>query len=126
GARTLAAHWQAATMPQTTVALNVFQTRDVLLCLAAQRPFDRVFTIQDGGQASDIFIAQLLGAALWIDAGLLTQTQSSRRTNAIDIAQRNVRRFVVGQVNTQDTRHGASPRSALALFVTGIAANDQQ
>src|SRR6516164_3682144 len=126
GPRPLPPHRQTAAVPEAAVALNVFQTSDVLLDLAAQRPLDRVLAVQNGRQPGDVFVGQVLGAALRVDAGLLAQAQGQRRPDAVDVPQRNVRRLVVGQVNTQDTRHGRSPRSALTLFVAWIGANHQQ
>src|SRR6185437_7699590 len=126
GARPLTPHRQTATMPEAAVALNVFQPRDILLNLAAQRPLDRIFTVENRRQTSDVFITQILGTAQRINTRLLAQTQRQRRSNAVDVTQRYVRRFVVGQVNTQDTRHGESPRLALALFVSWIAANHEK
>src|SRR5258708_39096515 len=41
GPRPLAVDRQAAAVPQPAVALNLLQARDVLVHLAAQRPFDR-------------------------------------------------------------------------------------
>src|SRR5262249_54969505 len=99
---------------QATVRADVLQAGDVLLHQAAQRALDRVLAIQDAGDAGDLLVAQLLGAALRVDAGLLAQAQSQAGADPVDVAQRDVRRFVGGEVNTQDTRHGPSPSPGAA------------
>src|SRR5215472_11160156 len=54
GARPLATHRQTAAVPETAVALDVLQPRDVLLHLTAQRTLDGVFAIENGRQAGDL------------------------------------------------------------------------
>src|SRR5947209_9445908 len=95
GAGALAADGQTAAVPQTAVALNVFQALNVLLNLPTQRPLDNVFAVEEGGQAGDVLVGQVAGAALRIDVGLFAQLQGRRRADAVNVAQRNVRRFDV-------------------------------
>src|SRR5262245_11344120 len=110
GAGPLAAHRQAAAVTDAAVAADIAQPGDVLLNLPAQRALDRVgvVAVEDVRDAGDLLVAQLLGAALRIDPCLLAQFQGQRRSDAVDVTQRNVRRLVVGDVNTQDTRHGVT------------------
>src|SRR5262245_1723931 len=98
GARALAADRQTAAVAQTAVTANVAQPGDVLLNLSAQRTFDRVFAVEQSGDAREFLVAQLLGAALGIDAGLFAQAQGQGRPDAVKVTQRNVRRLVVGDV----------------------------
>src|SRR5215470_1869757 len=73
GARALAAHRQAAPVPQAAVALDVLQTRDVLLHLPAQRALDGVLAVEQRRQPADVVVGQLLGAPLRIDPRLLAK-----------------------------------------------------
>src|SRR6516165_198444 len=73
GSGSLPADGQAAPMPQPSITTNVSQTRDVLLHLPAQRPFDRVFAIEDTSQPADVVVREFLGAPLRIHVGLLAQ-----------------------------------------------------
>src|SRR5262249_41355545 len=99
----------------------------VLLHFPLQRTLDGVFAVEDGGNAGDLLVVQLPGLAQRIDAGLGAQLQRRRRADADDVAQGNVGRFVVGEIDTQNTRHGGvCSLSALALLVARVAADDQQ
>src|SRR5206468_6342430 len=60
-------------------------------------------------QAADIVVGHFTRFALRVDPRLIAETQSQRRPDAVQIAQRNVRRFVRRNVNTEDTRHRAAP-----------------
>src|SRR5262249_17045451 len=73
GPRPRAAHGQAAAVPQPAVALDGAQPGDVLLHLPAQRALHRVLAVQDRGQAADLVVAQVAGAPLRIDLGLVAQ-----------------------------------------------------
>ena len=83
--------------------------RRAMFCWIWRRsgPSTDVFAVENGGDAGDLVVVQLLGLALRIDAGLLAQLQGRGRPDAVDVAQRNMRRLIVGQVNTKDTGHGA-------------------
>src|SRR5438876_9848065 len=92
-------------MAKATVTADVSQTGNILLCLPTQRPLDGVFAIEDARQPANVVVRKLLGTALGIDVSLFTQAQGQRRTDAVNVAQRNVRRFIIGNVDTQNTRH---------------------
>ena len=74
---------------------------DVLLDLAAERPFDGVVAIKQPGDAGDLVVGEFLGPAERIDAGLLAQAQRQRRPDAVDVAQRDVGRLVVGKLDAE-------------------------
>src|SRR5439155_1584167 len=88
--------------------------------------FHRVFTVEDRRQAADVVVGKFLGPALGIHLGLFANAQSQRRSDAVDVPQRNVRRLVGGKVNTQNTRHFYLLTSSLALLVAGIGADYEQ
>src|SRR5262245_8406258 len=112
GAGALAADRQTAAVAQAAVALDVPQPGDVLGHLPPQRAFHQVVAaVEQVDDAADLLVAQLLGLALRIDPGLLAQLQGQRRADAVEVAQGDVRRLVIGDVHTQDTRHGKTPRS---------------
>jgi hypothetical protein len=123
----LTADGQAAAMSRTAIAVDVFQPLDILLNLATQRSFNGVVTVEDRGQSGQVVVAQFLCLALGIDAGLIAQMQSRGRTDAVDVAQRNMCGLIVRDVHTQDTRHVENLLGlALALFVARILTNDDQ
>ena len=64
-------------MTDAAIAADVSQPGDVLLNLAAQRAFDRVFAVEDVGEAGDVFVAQFLGLAQRIDVGLARTARSA-------------------------------------------------
>jgi hypothetical protein len=90
-------------------AADVAQAGDVLLLLAAERALDGVLAVEDAGDAGRLLLAQLARLALRVYLGLRAQLQRRRRADAPDVAQGDVRRLVVGQVDTEDTRHGLAP-----------------
>ena len=92
-------------MAEAAVTTDVPQAADVLLHLPAQGAFDGVLPVEDTGQPADVVVGEFLGAALRVDVSLFTQAQRQRRTDTVDIAQGNVRWFIVRDVDTQDTRH---------------------
>src|SRR5262249_37766772 len=95
--------------------------------LPAQGAFDRVLAVEDARDPGDLLVAQVLGPPLRIDLALRAHLHRRRRADAVDVADRDVRRLGVGQVHTQDTRHaGALLALALALLVARVAANDVQ
>lgn len=55
-------------------ALRIDRSLDGL-DLAAQRPFDRVFLVENVGQSANLVVGQLFGAALRIDLGHLAKTK---------------------------------------------------
>src|SRR5262249_23511849 len=75
GAGSLAAHRQAAPVPQAAVALDVLEAGDVLLHQAAQRALDGVLAVEDAGDAGDVLVREFAGAPQRVDAGLLAQAQ---------------------------------------------------
>ena len=81
------------------------QPRDVLLHLPAQLAFDRVVLVEQRGHAGDFVFAQLAGVRLRVDARLVAQLAGRRRPDAVQVRQRDDRRPVVGNVDTQETRH---------------------
>src|SRR5205823_5929761 len=101
----LAADRQAAAVADAPVAADVAQPRDVLLDLPAQLALDRVLTVQDRRQPGQVVVGQLAGRPLRVDAGLAAQPQRGRRADPVQVTQRNVRRLVRRDVNTQDTGH---------------------
>src|SRR5262249_10828805 len=60
GAGPLAAHRQVAAVADAAVAADLGQPLDVLLVLAAERAFHRVFAVEDVGDAGDLVFVQLL------------------------------------------------------------------
>src|ERR1043165_4421214 len=110
GAGTLAPDGQVALVPGAAVTLDFLQACDVLLFLAAQLSFDHVLAVKYVGDPGDLFFGQLFRLALRVNLGLFAHFQRRRGANAPNIAERNMGRFLVGQVNAQNTRHGKIPQ----------------
>src|SRR5262249_55720444 len=89
-----------------------------------ERTFDRVFAVEDAGQAADVVFREIFGPPLRIDLRLAAQLQGRGRTDSVDVAKRNMGRFVVRKVHAENTRHLVS--LPLALFMPRIAANHVQ
>src|SRR3989442_9371965 len=90
GPRALAAHGQAAAMPLAAVGADLGQALDVHRDLTAQVTFDEdVFRarhpIDDLAQARDLFLAQVLGALVGIDARVLDDLLGGRVADAVDV-----------------------------------------
>src|ERR1700676_3439776 len=75
----LAAHRQTLAVPQAAVAADGLEAVDVLVDLAAQRPFHRIFTVENGGDARQLVVAQFLGPPLRIYVRLLAHPQRQGR-----------------------------------------------
>src|SRR5262249_6908062 len=78
----LPAHERVAAVADAAVAADLHQPLDVLLDLAAERALHRVLAVEDGGDAGDLVVGQLLGPAERIDARLLAHLQRPRRPDA--------------------------------------------
>src|SRR6266705_3268706 len=90
GPRALAAHRQAAAMPLAAIGADLGQALDVHRDLPAQVTFDEdVFRarhpIDDLAQARDLFLAQVLGALVGIDACVLDDLLGGRVADAVDV-----------------------------------------
>src|SRR5262249_14016963 len=105
GASALTAHGQAAAMAQPAITADVTQAGNVLLHLAAERTFHRLFTVENAGQAADVVFRQVFGPPLRIDFRFAAQLQRRGRTDSVDVAKRNMGRFVVRKVHAENTRH---------------------
>jgi len=55
----LTAHRQIAPMAEAAITANLFQAGNILLFLAAQLTFNRVFTVEDVGDPRDLFFAPI-------------------------------------------------------------------
>ena len=96
---------QAAAMTHAAVAGDVLQARNVLSHLPAKLAFDDVVLVQQRGEAGHFVLAQLAGVGLRVDARLVAQLAGRLRADAVQVRQRDDRRAIVRNVNTQQTRH---------------------
>ncbi len=113
-------------MSQPTIRPDVFESGDVLLYLPAQRSFNGVILVENRREAADFVVREVLGAPIRIDLGLLTEPKCGGRTDAVNITEGDVSRFVVGDVNAQDTGHVRCPRLPLSLLVPRVRADDEE
>ena len=88
--------------------------RDVLATLPTQLTFDHVVLVEQGRQPRQLVLVQFASPGLRIDARLVAQLARDLRTHAVQVRQRDDRRPIVRNVNTQQTRHSSiAPRTSL-------------
>jgi hypothetical protein len=112
-------------MSDTAITINVAKPRDVLLHGPAKLPLDDELSIEKRSQPADVVVGHIARFALRINARLIAQPQGQSRPDAVQIAQRNVRRFVRRDIHAENTRHRAAPLT-LALLVARIRADHQK
>jgi hypothetical protein len=86
-------------MAEAAVTLDIPQAADILRDLTAERSFDGVVTLQESGQAGHFLLVQLAGALGGLDAGLVAKLAGDLIAHAVQIAQRNHDRLVVGNID---------------------------
>src|SRR5207248_2510142 len=102
GGGALAADRQAATMANAPVAVDRLEALEVGLQFAAQIAFDRELARGDRlDDLVELFVAQILGAHVRIDIGLLENADRSARANAVDVGKRRSNAFVAGNFNAE-------------------------
>src|SRR5947209_1253628 len=100
GPGALAADRQALAMAGAAVAADVAQPGDVLLLLPPQLTLDGILAVEDARDAGDVFLVEVARLALRVHLRLGADLQGGGRADAPDVAQGDVRRLVVGQIDT--------------------------
>ena len=115
---------QAPKMPNAAVAFDTLQAFQVHADFSAQITFDDVLAVLDGvNDLRELLLGQILGANAGIDIGLRQNIARIGRTDAIDIAQRDVDALVGRNFNADDTSHKLINGLALPLFMPRVGAN---
>src|SRR5208282_2528290 len=105
GTRSLAPNRQTLAVPKAPIAADIAEPRDVLLNLATELALDHVLVVQQRGQLGQVVLCQVAGSLVGIDPGPNAKLFGEEGTNAVNVAQRNYRALVVGNIDTQNTRH---------------------
>src|SRR5712692_3798345 len=105
GACPLSAHRQALAVPQSAVAPDLLEALDVQRDLAAQIALDREAAVDDLADLRDLRLGEVAHADRSVDARLLEHGGRCRRTDAEDVAQRNVDALLPRDINASDPCH---------------------
>src|SRR5262245_56706975 len=125
----LPAHGQPAAVPQTPIAVDLLEPVDVLHGHAPQGTLDHEVLLEIARDVGDLVVLEVLGAHAGVDRELLEDLAGDRRTNAVDVLQRDLDALFAGDVDAEETRHVSVTLDlvltllALALLVPGIAAD---
>ena len=74
-------------MTHSTVTINLFQSRDVLLNLTAKTPLDDIFVLERRGDSTELFLGQIPGLHGMTNPNLLEQATSQGAANAFNVGQ---------------------------------------
>ena len=101
----LTANRQTTSVPNPAITLNTLQAGDILLRLTAELPFDHEPGVQMGVQTLNIIVGQFTSATLRVEAEAPTDPDRRRLTHPVQLLQRDVRRLVIRNVDTEYARH---------------------
>src|ERR1051326_7836459 len=106
GVGALAAHRQAATMTQATVAAEVHQPLDVDTGLAAKIALDEVVAVDHFADLQDFLVAQLADATILRDLDLLDDLGRVLLADAMNVLERDQNALVGRDIHAGNTGHG--------------------
>jgi hypothetical protein len=118
-------------MSNTAIAADLHEPLNVQVDLAPKVTLDGVLTVDDLANTVDFFLAELPYPGIGIHIGAVQDTSTDRRTNPIDVGQRDENFLVSRDVYAGDASQALlllnrRPEAlALLLLVFGIAANDE-
>jgi hypothetical protein len=101
----LAANRQALLVPDPSVAFDFSETVNRLPDLSTQWTLDGVIPLQQTGQTAEFVLVQLSSLLCRVDFCLHASFSSDVRSYAIEILKRVYDLLVVGNINTEKTRH---------------------
>ena len=108
GAGSLTTHRQAAQVANATVALDGLKAFEVQTQLAAQVAFDGILAFLDRvHDLGELLLIEILRTNARIDAGLVEDDGRVGRTNAIDVAKRDVDALLARNFNADDACHSS-------------------
>src|SRR5262249_47682835 len=105
---------------EAAIGADLHQPFDVLGTIAPQISLD-LAVLDRLAQLHDLFLGEVLGRRVGVDAGLGEDLQGGRATDPEDVGEADFDPFVDRDVDPCDARH----RSALPLLVSGVLADDQ-
>jgi hypothetical protein len=101
----LAANRQALLVPDPSVTFDFSETVNRLPDLSTQWTLDGVIPLQETCQAAQLVLVQLTSLLCGVDFGLNASFPGDVRAYAIEILKGIHDLLVVGNVNTEKTRH---------------------
>src|SRR5579872_1000453 len=119
---TLAAHGQAAAVPETAVGAHLDVPLDIHRDFLAEIAFDRSLFFKDGADAVDFVFGQIANLFIEIDSGAVEQRLGSRAADTVDVGETDLSPLSGRQIDTSKTCHDSS--LPLPLFVLGVDADD--
>jgi hypothetical protein len=129
--RPLAANRQSLSVTDTSVTGDISQAGDILANLPAKLSAYHVTALDNLRDSAQLVFRQLARLGIHVNLRLFKNLHGSMSAYAVNIGQRNPYCFLIGYINTNNTRHTSSlltsfsrdAFSALSLLVAGIAAN---
>jgi hypothetical protein len=114
---------------QALPAADLHLAADVLLDVAAEVAFDLEVLIDVGADLVDLFVGQITDPGVAIELELVGDLLGGRLTDPEDVGERDLQPLLAGDVYAGDSCHvcllpALSLRSALALLVPGVRADD--
>jgi hypothetical protein len=103
--RSLAARRQATTVTDAAIASEVHQPLDGLLNVAPQVAFHFVLLVNDIANPYLFLGSQIVTVPSRIDLCLGEKSLRQRPPDPIDVGQRDLHPFMMGQLNARDTCH---------------------
>jgi hypothetical protein len=104
----LAPNRQTPSMTKTSVTVDVTQASYVLGNLSAKLAFHDIIAVDNLGYAAKLIFTELAGLCAFVNTGLFQNLLRGVFTYTNNIGQRNPYRFVIRNINTNDTRHISS------------------
>jgi hypothetical protein len=113
--RSLTSDRQSLSVPKTPVTADIAQPSNALLDFPTELTFDREVVVQQRCQFRKLVFREVAGLLGRVNPGALTEHLGQVRTDAVNVLQGKKRALVVGDVNTQNSRHPDDLRSSFLL-----------
>ena len=109
GVGSLATHRKPAAVAKASIAAEVHQALNVHGDIAPEVTLNAVAVRDHLTDANDLLIAELLVGQVGIHLGLLTDLQSRRAADSIDVGQCDPRLLLAWEINSGNTWHRGYP-----------------
>jgi hypothetical protein len=102
----LAANGQPAPMAHPAIAADIHESLDVALDLAPEVAFDtQLHRIDRVAKLLLVFLGHRFDAQIWIDSGERQELTSRRRTDAVNVRERDLYALFARQIDSSNTSH---------------------
>ena len=121
GLGTLSSNRQSPEMPDASIGLDRLQTFERQSMIPSEIALDDIFPFLHGvHNLGKLLFVQILRPDLRVDVGVFENDTGIGRTNAVDVAERDVDSLTAGNVHTENAGH---INSTLTLFVSRVGAD---